>query len=152
MVYFAQVMRSARSASRFVLLAALMAALVSATVDPTAPNRDPSHGHIILGGSALDRARALAWHMRYGHEEDLIAHVPGLPHQEDENAEGAGARVLIIRGVGGVTVLGSAGSAILVLSWSLVPPLPAPERAAPPSSLPAIESTMLVPEPPPRAS
>ncbi len=147
-------MRSARSAFRLVLLAAVMATLVSAAVDPTAPNRDPSHGHIILGGSALDRARALAWHMRYGYEEDLIAHAPGLPHQEDENenAKGAGARVLIIRGAAGMTVLGSAGSAILALVWSFVPPQPLPGRAAAPSPMPAIESTLPVPEPPPRAS
>ncbi len=147
-------MSALRSGVRVLLVCAVVAMMIASEVDPSAPERDPSHGHIFLGGSALDRARALAWHLRYGHDENLIARPSTLPHQEDEDdgAESQGAHVLSIRGAAGVTVLGSAGGAILALSWSLVPPRAAPGRAVAPFPLLVIESILLVPEPPPRAS
>jgi hypothetical protein len=128
--------------------------LVSSTTDPTAAGLDPDHGHIVVGGSALDRARALAWHIRYGHEEDVAARVPGVPHDGDEKdgAEDDGARVVSIHGGAAVTVLDSFGSVILTMGWSFTPPAPPQGRAARPSSARAIQSDLLVPQPPPRAS
>lgn len=137
------------------LLAAILATLLFTAADPYAQNRDPNHGHIILGGSALDRARALAWHMRYGHQEDSNALAPAAPHEEDEKDGAAddGARVLIIRGgAAAISVLDSSGSVILTTGWSFTPPATPDGRVDMHFSLPLMESDVLTPEPPPRVS
>jgi hypothetical protein len=133
----------------------IVAIVTASAVDPRAAERDPDHGHIVVGGSALDRARALAWHIRYGHEESLTARVPAAAHEGDEKdgVEVGGTHVLSIgTGAAAVSVLDSSGSMILTTGWSFTPPATVRGRAARPSSVHVIESDQSVAEPPPRAS
>jgi hypothetical protein len=137
------------------LLWFLVAMVVTATSNPFGAQYDPSHDHIVLGGNALERARALAWHIRNGHGQVQAARTAAKAHVGDENDDVKVGRVRMLfihSDATGVTVLGSTSGALLTALWSLIVPTSSGERAAVLFTDSASESEVLVPQPPPRAT
>jgi hypothetical protein len=141
---------------RILLMLALAAVVASSAVDPHAAERDPDHTHIVVGGTALDRARALEWHLKHGHDEHPLALPFAASSDEDEQGGNGSARahVLSIRSgqAADVMVLSLEGGVALSSNWLFVPPSP-PEVHAPASvSVFVSEADPSVLEPPPRNS
>ncbi|MDR7422124.1 MAG: hypothetical protein QN159_06620 [Armatimonadota bacterium] len=155
---------------------AILGFVLVAAADPGAARRTPYHEHVVIGGTAAERARVLAAHTRamVGHPPlpDLHAGhaVPrgsgpapagGWPLGAEGPVVGgldgdgeARARVLVLRAGGpvGPAVFGAGGGAIMASSWPRLPaPRPLIGTVVPPWA-PVHDTPPTALDPPPRAS
>jgi hypothetical protein len=155
---------------------AVVVLVLAAVADPDAARRTPYHEHVVVGGTAAERARALVAHARamVGHPPGTDVHgrheVPGHvgPSPADGRSSAAGpsassgpeaddqarVRVLVLRagGPAGPAVFGTGGGAVLVsASPRLLAPRPFVGTVAPPWA-PVPDAPPTTPDPPPRAA
>ncbi len=137
-------------------LAVLACALLVPLLDPHATERDPLHGHLAVGGNAVERARALVSHLRSSTHEDSCT--TGLLRCADPCvlADGyeADARVLSLRApsAAGASIYGLGGSVLLTAGVPVIPPAVPAARLGAPDAMSTAGMDLPVPEPPPRSS
>lgn len=132
--------------------AMFVAVTVLSPLHPQLLELDPLHGHMVIGGTRVDQARALAAHIKGSadHPSAPSEQQADDPCTEDHSAE---AHVLSIRGGGPI------GSSVFSVSAVIAGDAPALLPAVLPvvrlimrPELPARMFTPSVPDPPPRIS
>jgi hypothetical protein len=153
--------RPADHGSRRALMRTLVAATIFLTstasfLDPRAVERDPGHGHIVVGGSAPERLRALAEHLGRRHLVESGAGSGSFAAADDQTGATAGAegaaRVFSVQSdrAAGALVFGTGGAVLLASPWRLLIIGGPGGPVAPPLSLTYDSVHLPIPEPPPR--
>ncbi len=125
---------------------------VLAPLFPQSVEWDPSHAHIVMGGDALERARALA-----AHRAGLDRHMPpaGVPHTDESYRvdTGNGPVVFSLRSANTAGTVLSIGGSMIATAGALALPAVLPAgRVSSQLWQPPQEIALPVPEPPPRPS
>jgi hypothetical protein len=151
--------RERRTSVAVCLLTAALLRVVLPAVDTRAIEHDPYHLHVVIGGTPVQRAEAMARHRQHGHGAGShrgIASVAqsGLCGWPDD-PDGRRPRVLSVvpSAAWGTTVLSAAGLSIAVPESPREPTItwPAGRLAATPETLP-LRIFLSVPDPPPRGT
>ncbi len=134
-------------------LALLAVALVLPLLDPHALEGDPYHEHIVVGGSPVDQARALAAHLHHRsvplrHESSNRVVTGSCASPSTDNVQvvsvhsGSAAGSAVIGFPNTIAAAGHSGAPIPTLTSPVVVPSP----------LHTLEIILLVPDPPPRGA
>jgi hypothetical protein len=154
---------------RLIMLLALAWGLTASLLDPHAAERDPWHRHIFLGGTAREKAHALAFHQHryeppHAHDPAKERALPARPVRAwtydntldsssfDATAASGEQDLVIIRASSGVGVpgFGIGGKALLMPEWA-VPSVPwAYLRQLRPLAGSLTRIALSAPDPPPR--
>lgn len=120
---------------------------------PQLVERDPLHLHVVIGGTRIEQARALAAHFR-GSAADRPAPSQDKTHEFCSAGHAAVANVLSIRGgePTGTRVFSVSGAIATGSAAALRPAVPPAIRFSMQPELPARILTPSVPDPPPRVS
>jgi hypothetical protein len=145
---------------RLAATGAVIAVFVLSSAFPHSVEWDPAHGHVVIGGTARDQARALSAHLN---QRDDHSSVEPFAHAIEPPAPARGVcpvgvagqvRVLSVRdgSSADADVLGAPGTAIGPASPMLAPPILASAPLVLPTRVSVLEPALSLPEPPPRAS
>src|SRR5713226_8303068 len=132
----------------------LCAALVLPLLGYSAAEAEPSHEHIMVGGSAGEQIRALARHLHHRFVALSTSHPSVFSAGSETVSVSCQARAVSVRGSGaaGVSVFGFGNALPVGAGRPVVPILPLAGRAVVQPSASGCQVILPIPDPPPRWS